>query len=348
MRLWTRIIALLGALVLGALAAGCGGGSSGPADVPADAIAVVGGREIPKTDYDRLLARAEQTYKARKQDFPKAGTAEFAQLRNAIVKSLVEQTEFEIAADELGIVVTDEEVDKRLDQLKQQYFQGDEQRYRDELEKQGITEEQVRDDVRTRILSEKTFEGVTKNVQVTDADLQTYYEQNKAQFETPATREVRHILVKSEARANEIYQQLKNGADFATLAKKYSQDPSSKEQGGKFTAQQGATVPQFDKVAFSLKTGELSKPVKTQFGWHVIMAISDVTPKKTKPLSEVEDQIRQQLLEQKRNERINDWIAQLRERFADQISYAPGFQPPPETTATSTGASTSPTGTGSQ
>jgi parvulin-like peptidyl-prolyl isomerase len=333
MPLLTRLIALLAALVLGVAVAGCGGDDddSASADVPAEAIAVVGDREIPKTEYDRLLAQAQATYEAREQDFPEAGTPEFAQLRNALVRSLVEQAQFEIAAEELDVTVTDEELDKRLDELKQQFFDGDEQKYKDELEKQGLTEEQVLKDLRTRMLSEKIFEKVTSEVEVTDADIQAYYEENRSQFETPASREVRHILVKSKAKADDIHAQLENGGNFANLAKQFSEDPASKNEGGKFTAQKGATVAPFDEVAFELETGELSEPVKTQFGWHIIEAVGDIEEATTQPLSEVEKSISTTLLEEKKNQRINDWIEELQDRFADQISYAPGFEPPPET-----------------
>jgi hypothetical protein len=101
MPLWTRLIALFAALALGVALAGCGGGDddeNGSGDVPADAIALVEDRSIPKSEYDRLLTQAQATYEAREQDFPAAGTPEFAQLRNAIVRSLVEQAQFEIAA----------------------------------------------------------------------------------------------------------------------------------------------------------------------------------------------------------------------------------------------------------
>jgi parvulin-like peptidyl-prolyl isomerase len=352
MPFWTRLIALFAALALAVAAAGCGGDEGGEGtdiEVPADAIAVVGEREITKEEYDRLLASAEKTYEAREQEFPAAGTPEFAQLRNAIVRSLVEQAQFEIAAEELEVNVTDADVDKRLDELKEQFFQGDEQKYKDELEAQGLTEEQVRTDLRTRLLSEKVFEKVTSQVQVTDEDVQAYYEENQAQFETPASREVRHILVKSKARADQLHSQLEGGADFAKLARQFSQDPASKKDGGKFNAQQGATVAPFDKVAFDLDTGELSAPVKTQFGWHIIEAVGDVQEKSTQDLSEVEEQIRSTLLEEKKNTRINEWIEELRARFEDQTAYAPGFEPPPPAETTTgegdTGGEPAETGT---
>ena len=337
MTLWIRLIAVFAALALGIAAVGCGGDDDegASADVPADAIAVVGDRAIPKSEYDRLLSQAQKTYEAREQEFPEAGTPEFAQLRNAIVTSLVEQAQFEIAAEELDITITDEDLDKRLDELKEQFFEGDEEAYKAELEKQGLTEEQVLKDLRTRMLSEKIFEEITNEVEVAEEDIQAYYDENKGQFEQPASREVRHILVKTEAKANQIHRQLENGADFAKLAKEFSEDPASAEQGGNFTAQKGATVAPFDEVAFELETGELSDPVKTQFGWHVIEAVADVEDAATQELAEVEEQISTTLLEEKKNARINEWVQELKDRFADQVAFAPGFEPPPEAETTS-------------
>ena len=338
MPLWTRLIALFAALALGVAVAGCGGGDddeNGSGDVPADAIALVDDRSIPKSEYDRLLTQAQATYEAREQDFPAAGTPEFAQLRNAIVRSLVEQAQFEIAAEEMGITVTDEELEKRLDELKDQFFEGDDAKYQEELEKQGLTEEQVLKDLKTRMLSEKIFEQVTSEVKVADEDIAAYYEENKAQFEQPSSREVRHILVKTKAEADEIHAELENGGNFAKIAKEHSEDPASAKEGGKFTAQKGATVAPFDEVAFELETGELSEPVKTQFGWHIIEATGDIEEASTQPLTEVEEQISTTLLEEKKNASINEWVADLQERFAALIAYAPGFEPPPEAETTS-------------
>jgi foldase protein PrsA len=337
MPLLTRLIAVFAALALALAAAGCGGGDdeSETPDVPADAIAVVGDREIPKSEYDRLLSQAQKTYESREQEFPEAGTPEFAQLRAAIVRSLVEQAQYEIVAEELGVTVTDEELQKRLDELKEQFFQGDEQAYQQELESQGLTEEQVLEDLRSRMLSEKVFEEVTSEVEVADKDIQAYFEENKEQFQQPASREVRHILVKSKARADQIHRQLENGGNFAKLAKQFSEDPASKDQGGKFTAQEGATVAPFDRVAFELDTGELSQPVQTQFGWHIIEALADAVPASTQKLADVEEQISSTLLEERKNARITEWAQELEDRFADQIAYAPGFEPPPEAETTS-------------
>ena len=98
----------------------------------------------------------------------------------------------------------------------------------------------MRNELRTRILTNKIYEAVIKKVTVSDADIQAYYDKNPTKYQQPASREVRHILVKNEALAQKLHDQIQGGADFAKLAKKYTQDTASKADGGKFTAFKGA------------------------------------------------------------------------------------------------------------
>jgi foldase protein PrsA len=327
-------------LALALAVSGCGGEEGGKPDVPAGAIAVVGELEIARTEFDRLIDQAKKSFEAQDQDFPEAGTPEYEDVKSSIVRSLVEEAQWEQEATEMGIKVTDQEVTKRLDELKEQFFQGDDSKYEEELERQGLTEEQVRDEIRSRVLSEKIYESVTKSVKVTDQQIQAYYKKNETQFEQPESREVRHILVKSKAKSQDIYQQLQNGANFATLAKKFTEDEASKAEGGKMTAQKGRTVAPFDKFVFDAETGDLSEPIKTEFGWHVIEVLSDVEPKSVTPLEDVKESIKTTLLQQRQNTAMRRWVADLKEKYADETAYAPGFAPAPATTETQTESTT--------
>jgi parvulin-like peptidyl-prolyl isomerase len=173
-------------------------------------------------------------------------------------------------------------------------------------------------------------------VKVTDDEISDYYDKKKADYKVAASRDVRHILVAKKARADDLYSQLENGGNFAALAKKYSTDPGSKQNGGKLTVRKGETVPEFDKVAFELKKGELSAPVKTQYGYHIIEALSDVKPPSQTPLKDVKEQIRQQLLQEKRQKAITDWSKELNDEFEDKIAYQVGYAPPATTGNTTT------------
>jgi len=335
----TLLILFSGLALLVAIAAGCGGGGGG--DVPSDSVAVVDGENVPRSEYEQLIEQAKKTFAQDKRDFPKAGTAERKQLDQQAVAFLVQRVELAQAAGDLKVEVTDKDVAARLDQIKKQYFGGDEKRYEKQLKQQGLSDAQVRRDVRANVISEKIFAEVTKDVKVTDADVQKYYTDNKAQYGTPESRDVRHILVKTRAQANQLYDQLKAGANFATLAKKYSQDPGSKDQGGKYTVVKGQTVAPFEQTAFLLEKNQISRPVKTQYGYHIIQPLSEVKPASTQPLDKnLKEQIRSQLQTQKKNESMNTWVKDLQKRYEDKVDYAAGFEPPATSSAGTTGAAT--------
>ena len=331
------LLLILFALVL--LAAGCGG-DDGPETVPGDAIAVVDGNAIAKTEFDGLISQAKKSYTAQKKDFPKVGTAEYNVLKNQAVQFLVQRAQFEQKADELDVEVTDKQIEDRLKQIKKQYFGGDQKRYEQQLKQQGLTDEQVRRDVRAQLVQEGIFKKVTTDVKVTDADIQAYYTKNKSQYGTPESRDVRHILVTGKPLADRLYAQLKAGGDFAALAKKHSKDPGSKDQGGKLTVSRGQTVEPFDRTAFLLPKNGLSRPVKTQYGFHIIQALSDVKPAKTTPLKDVKASIKTQLEQTKKNEAMTKWVEETKQEFADQTTYQVGFAPPKTATTASTSTST--------
>jgi foldase protein PrsA len=332
-----RSFFVLLALPLALLAAGCGGGGGGSSLGQEDA-AVVNGEHISRALLDKRTHEAECSYKLQKKTFPKAGSQEYQSIQGTILQNLVQRTQLAQKAPGLGVKVTDKQVEDQLKNLKKQYFGGSEKKYQSELKRQCVTDADVRDDLRANLLSNAIFKKVTADAKVSDAEVRAYYDGHRQVYTTPQTRVVSHILVKDKALADRLYAQLKGGADFATLAKKYSTDPGSKSQGGQLTITRGQTVPQFDKVAFELRTGELSKPVHTQYGWHIIHADKPATPHKSTPFSQVKESIKQQLLQQKQSEAVQKWIDALKKEYAAKISYATGLAPTTTTTtATTTG-----------
>lgn len=337
MKTFTRL-ALASVLVFPALlAAGCGGSD----EVPADAVAVVDGAEIPRAELDAVIDRARLSFTSQQRAFPKAGTPEYQSMQAQAVAFLVQRVQYAQEAEKLGVEVTEADVDSKVKEvLDQPFFKGDEQKLAAELKKQGYTDETFRDDLRSLALRDNLVEALTNDLKVSAAEIEQYYEDNKAQYTVPESREVRHILLavkkkdgtidyaKTKAQADDVFGQLDDGADFAALAKKYSQDPGTRENGGKYNALRGQTVAAFDATVFNINLGVPSHPVKTEYGYHIIEALAAIKPGSVTPLAKVRKEIEAQLRSTKTNEVLTTWAAEIQKRYEKSISYAPGLAPP--------------------
>ena len=329
---------MLAAAALAALtvvAAGCGDTD----EVPSDAAAVVDGTPIQKSTVQDLLERTEKTYKAQKRQFPKQGTSEYQSLRTQAVAFLVQREEYAREADKLGVEITDAQIQKKIDEVRKQYFGGDQKKFEQGLKDQSYSIAALRQDARADLVNAGIYKDITADVKVTDGEAQQYYDQNIDRYRVADSREVRHILVKTKAEADKLRGELENGADFAALAKQHSEDPGSKEQGGKLTVSKGQTVEAFDKAAFSLDTNEISQPVKTQYGYHIIQPLSDVKKGSVTPFTKARTEIKAQLLEQKKSEAVSAWVSKVEKAYKGKVQYATGYEPP-ETTSTGTDTTT--------
>jgi parvulin-like peptidyl-prolyl isomerase len=339
------LILCFAALVL--LVAACGSG--GAKKVSSDSVAVVGDKQISKSDWDALITQTRQNFQATKRPFPKPGTVELASLKTNATQFLIQKSEYQQEADKLHVTVSDKDVDARLAAIKKQYYGNPpgqptasakemETRYQAALKQQGFTDEEVRSGIELTLIREKVFAKVTADVKVSDNDIKAYYDKHKSRYETPAqpeSRDVAHILVKKKALSLRLYDQLQaNPNKFAQLAKKYSTDTTSKVNGGRLPAPavKGHQVPAFEKAAFSLKTNEFSKPVFISYGWDIIKPLGPVkpgTPAKPTPLAQVKEQIRQTLLSTKKNDEMNKWLAGMKKDYCKRIGYQAGYDPPP-------------------
>ncbi|HEY2072305.1 MAG TPA: peptidylprolyl isomerase [Gaiellaceae bacterium] len=325
-------------VVLGAVLAGCGGGGS--KSVPTDAVALVGSDTITKAQFNSLIDATSKVDKVNHQTPPKAGTTAYKQVQDRVMAFLVQLDELTQKGTTLGVNVTDAQIEKQISKVRKQYFGGNEKKFETGLATQGLTLDIYRLEWRSQLLSQAVYAKVTKNVKVTPAQVQAYYTSHKTSYTVAASRDVRHILVYSKSLADKLETQLKGGADFAKLAKQYSKDPSSAKVGGKLTITKGQTVPPFDKAAFALKTGATSPPVHTQYGWHIIQALSAVKPSKTTPLASVRQSIESTLLQQKKSTAMNTWLDGVKKEFSTKVSYASGYTPSATTTTATTATTT--------
>jgi foldase protein PrsA len=343
MEMKTRLLTVSVSLALVVVLAACGGGSGG-GSVPNDSVAKVNSTSITKASFNSLMTVAFAKFKATHQPVPKVGTTAYTTLKGQAVAYLVQQEELKQEADKLGVTVTQQDIDKQLATIKKTYYHGSQKKLLAALKTQDINLQQLEQySIAPNLLSSKLQAKVTSSVKVTDAAAQKYYTQNKTTFTTPKTREVRHILVNSKSLAEKLEQKLKGGESFAALAKKYSKDTGSAAQGGKLCVAHGTssgacsqTVPPFDKAAFSLKTKEISQPVHSQFGWHIIQPLGAIKPAHSQTFSEVKSQIIANLSQQQKATAWQTWLSKLPNDFKGKVSYQTGYAPPSTSTIPTT------------
>jgi len=188
--------------------------------------------------------------------------------------------------------VSDEEAKKQVDAAKEQM--GD--KFEVALEQVGLkNEDELKEKMKPEIALEKAIKAT-----VTDKDVK---DNHKPEMK------VSHILVKDEKTAKEVKEKINNGEDFTALAKQYSEDTGSKEQGGEIAGfAPGQTVKEFEEAAYKLDAGQVSEPIKTSYGYHIIK----VTDKKElKPFDEVKDTIRKDLEQQRLQDTTGKWKQQV-------------------------------------
>lgn len=255
-----------------------------------------------------------------------------------IMPQLVDIEVTKAYAEEQGITVSDQEVDREIETIKDQLAEqaqaqgqdvGREEVFDQALEQAGITEEQLREQIREQLPVQKVQERVASDAEPSQQEVEAFYEENReAQFTTPEQRCARHILFTKDQRekAEDVKQQLEDGADFAELAEENSQDPGSAEQGGDLGCLgRGETVPNFDDALFGAEQGEIVGPVETQFGFHVI-EVTDINEESTESLEAVEGEIRDQLSADLQAEEFASWVEEQRQER--NVKYLPGYEPP--------------------
>jgi len=221
-----------------------------------------------------------------------------------------------------------------LGQQVQSQFQGEEgmKRLLDELVYQELfyseaVEENIEateafqaelNQAKVNLLKQYNIRKLLEGIQVTDEESSAFYKENPQYFSEGEQVKASHILVESIEKANEILEEMKGDLTFEEAAKKYSTCPSNQNGGDLGFFQKGQMVPEFESVAFDMENDAVSEPVKTQFGYHIIKKTghkqSDV-----KPLSEVVDQIKQQLLIQKQNASYLEKVNALKEKYTIEM-----------------------------
>jgi foldase protein PrsA len=337
---------------LGSIAAiGCGN------DVPPNAVAKVGDSVITKAQFDKWLENAARgqsqggqaavpdppdyrncVASLRKQPVPSGGKQpsteslkkqckqQYDQLKGEVMQFLIQAQWVQQEADARGVKVSDAEVRKSLEDQKKQAFPN-EKAYQRFLKQSGMSEEDILFRVKLDQLQSKLTQKVTENEgKVTKDDIQAYYEKNKKRFSQPERRDLRVVLTKSKAKADQAKDAIRGGQSFKAVAKRYSIDDASKSQGGKLPdVAKGQQEKALDEAVFSAKKGKLKGPVKTQFGYYVF-EVTKVTPASQQSLAQATDTIRNVLKSQRQQKALDAFIKDWREQYKDKTNCADDFR----------------------
>lgn len=314
--------------------------------LPEGAIARVGTVFISETQFVSLRDAYVEAGKAPAEDEHPDLYREF---ERRVAQHLVVLEVLRQEAPGYGIAVTEQDVQAEIEKIKDM-FQGDQRRFEAALKKQGLTLVELGQSIRERLLLEQMKMAVTRGVEVTEEAIRAYYEAHKADYTEGEVRKARHILISpfvtaagsevilpsevdwqtAKAEAARIRSEILNGADFGNAAAKYSDDETTAEEGGELgEVTRGQLVPEFEEAVFDLRKGDLSEPVRTQYGYHLIQ-VTDIIPGKQLAYEEVKESIRSTLLAELRKRAWEEW---LRERFAALgVTYRADLKP--STTAT--------------
>jgi len=290
-------------------------------------IATVNNRYITVTEFkERVNTTKKQYANQMGVDFKTTnGQNTYNDIKKKVVKELILTKIILQNADQEKIVVTDAMLEQQIAKIKKGSFHDNEFEFKKALQKNDLTESSLRKMMWERLMiqgyTEKLFE---KNIKITEKYLRDSYEAQKKQYTKGESVEAAHILVKDEKKAKEIRALLTKGEDFATLAKKYSIDPGSKTTGGQLGYfSEGQMVPEFEKAAFALKVGEISQPVKTNFGYHIIKKTGYKPPQVT-PFAEVRKNLEAQAKSEKQAAFFTQWKDKA-EKDAE-VKYNPAYE----------------------
>lgn len=283
-----------------------------------DAVARVNGVAVPRAEFDAKYNKMTRAFTTRNKEIPDNLARRY---KESILKQLVERELLKQKIASSGISIDPAELDKEFDEYKKM-FRTDEnfERY---LKSSDVSVEQIKENISHNIAVNKLLEKVG-NLQVTEEEAKEYYAKNEKRYEIKEQVRASHILLKMDPKtdkktegdlqkkANEIYKEVtKKDADFGELAKKYSEGPTASRGGDLSYFPRGRMVPEFEEVAFKMKPGEISKPVKTQFGWHIIKLV-DHKEGRQRPFEEVRESIDKLLKNKKTRQAKQDLLKSLR------------------------------------
>lgn len=287
-------------------------------------VATVNGEEIPAEDFNS---------QAQMINLQGAPPEMLAHIGEQIVQDLINRKLMADAIEEADIEVTPEMVERRTEEFRQEFREvyGEDFDFDSYLAEQGFSPADIEETVTETVAIESLLEQRGMALP-TEEDARAYYEENIEDFDMPEIVEARHILIMVQAEEGDpawdeareeieaLRAQLEAGADFAELAREHSQDGSAAQGGALGPFARDQMVPEFEEVAFNIEVGEVSEPVRTQFGWHLI-EVTDRTEAGVVDFEEVAAPLQRQLKEVALQEALDNLLVELRQSAEIEVHH---------------------------
>jgi peptidyl-prolyl cis-trans isomerase C len=284
-----------------------------------DTAAVVNGVIITRAQYDKELDVHLQRVARQGQQM---SDEQLTKLKKDILDGLIEREVLYQESQKAGIKVSDQKVNEQMTGIQKRF--PSEEEFKKALASMNLTEDEVRAQIQRGLAIRELIEQkVASKIVISEEDTKAYYDNNPQFFKQPEQVKASHILIKVEPTADEatkaaarkkiqdIQQKLKDGGDFAALAKEYSEGPSGSSGGDLGYFKRGQMVKPFEDTAFAMKTGEVSGQVETRFGYH-LMKVYDKKPEQTLAYDDVKDKIAQRLKQEKVEKEATLYVQNLK------------------------------------
>ena len=307
----TRSSLLRAAALLLLVAAGCH--RRPPEDPSAAPVAWVNGQVLTRAEFERELARS--------LELPDGSTAptpdQLGALRRTVLQAGLDRLLFVQEAAKRGVEIPPAEVEQRLQRMRADWPPEE---FEALLAQRHQTLDELRAELRAQLVQEKLFhELVYPRVAVTEEEIRAELDAHPELLQEPEQVHAAQIVVKELDQAKEIRAKLREGAKFADLARERSLSADAKDGGDLGWFPRGVMPPQFDAVAFSLGTGQISDVVTTDYGFHIFKLI-ERRPARKKDLASVRAEVERQLLRAKQEQAQTDFVTQLRSKADIRIN----------------------------
>ena len=284
-------------------------------------VAAVNGAPIEKDEFDGEVFLIQKTVLGLGKPL---SCEQVSSIRREVLESMIRRELLYQVARKSGIKPDENAISKDINSLKQQF--SDETEYKNELSRRGINEEMLRARmIRNSLVQKYVYKEFTDKADVTDKEIQDYYQKHIDLFKQPFQMRVSHISIQSDpkgddsrkkelrGKAEKILKNLKDDKDFADLAREYSDGPTKNKGGDLGYLRKGQLEKQFESKVLALKKGEITDIIETEYGFH-IFKVTDIKPETILAYEDVKEKVKKFLVDEKTKQAADLYAKKLREK----------------------------------